>query len=285
MVYFEEGQRVKQKQILVELGSEILRKRLQATTASFEQILSELKIAGIDLKRREKLLKKKSISKQSFDENRYRVIGLEKGAAALKAEVERLEIELEKKIIQAPFDGVVIKRNVDRGEWISEGETVAIIGKDDTIDIVTEVPERFIQYIKKGMQVSATANGSNFVGTVIAIVPRGDVATRTFPVKIRTPNEHALIEGMSARVTLPTGKITQTLIIPRDAVLSKFGQNVVYTVVDAKSSMIPVQIVGYDGLSAGVEAQGLAEGMFVVVDGNERLKNGQAVVFQKPEDR
>ena len=55
MVYFEEGQRVKQNQILVELGSEILRKRLQATTASFEQILSELKIAGIDLKRREKL--------------------------------------------------------------------------------------------------------------------------------------------------------------------------------------------------------------------------------------
>jgi len=285
IVHFEEGQRVKKGQILVELGSELLRKRLQASTASFEQILAELEIAGIDLKRREKLLKKKSISKQSFDENRFRVIGHEKRAAALKAEVERLEIELEKKIIQAPFDGVVIKRNVDRGEWISEGETVAIIGKDDTIDIVAEVPERFIQYIKKGMQVKATANGSNFVGTVIAIVPRGDVATRTFPVKVRTPNENALIEGMSARVTLPTGKIAQTLIIPRDAVISKFGQNIVYAVVDAKSSMIPVQIIGYDGLSVGVESQGLAEGMFVVVDGNERLKNGQAVVFQKPEDR
>ncbi len=285
MVHFEEGQRVKQNQILVELGSEILRKRLQAMTASFEQSLAELEIAGIDLKRRKELIKKRSISKQSFDENRFRVIGLEKRAAALKAEVERLEIELEKKIIQAPFDGVVIKRNVDRGEWISEGETVAIIGKDDTIDIVVEVPERFIQYIKNGMQVSATANGGDFVGTVIAIVPRGDVATRTIPVKIRTPNEHGLIEGMSARVTLPTGKIIPALIVPRDAVISKFGQNVVYAVVDAKSSMIPVQIVGYDGLSAGVESQGLAEGMLVVVDGNERLKNGQAVVFQKPEDR
>jgi membrane fusion protein (multidrug efflux system) len=285
MVHFEEGQRVKKGQILVELGSEILRKRLQATTASFEQSLAELEIAGIDLKRREKLFKKKSISKQSYDENRFRVIGLEKRAASLKAEVERLEIELEKKIIRAPFDGIVIKRNVDRGEWISEGDTVAVIGKDDTIDIVAEVPERFIQYIKKGMQVNATANGSDFVATVIAIVPRGDAATRTFPVKIRTPNEHALIEGMSARVTLPTGKITQALIIPRDAVISKFGQNVVYAVVDAKSNMIPVEIVGYDGLSAGVESQGLAEGMLVVVEGNERLKNGQAVMFQKPEDR
>ena len=145
VVHFEEGQRVKQKQVLVELGSEILRKRIQATTASFEQILSELEIAGIDLKRKEELIKKKSISKQSYDENKFRVIGLEKRAASLRAEVERLEIELEKKIIRAPLDGIVIKRNVDRGEWISEGETVAIIGQDDTIDIVAEVPERFIQ--------------------------------------------------------------------------------------------------------------------------------------------
>jgi len=38
-------------------------------------------------------------------------------------------------------------------------------------------------------------------------------------------------------------------------------------------------------LSAGVKSQGLAEGMFVVVEGNERLRNGQTVVFQKPEDR
>ena len=285
MVHFEEGQRIRKGQILVELGSEILGKRLQATTASFEQSLAELEIAGIDLKRRQKLFKKKSISKQSYDENRFQVIGLEKRAASLKADVERLEIELEKKIIRAPFDGIVIKRHVDRGEWISEGETVAVIGRDDNIDIVAEVPERFIQYIKNGMQVSITANGRNFVGAVIAIVPRGDFATRTFPVKIRTPNDHALIEGMSAKVTLPTGKITPALIVPRDAVISKFGQNVVYAVVDDKSNMIPVQIVGYDGLSAGVESQGLAEGMLVVVEGNERLRNGQAVVFQKPGEK
>ena len=284
LVHFEEGQRVKKRQILVELGSDILRKRLQATTASFEQILSELEIAGIDLKRREKLFEKKSISKQSYDENKFRVIGLEKRAASLKAEVERLEIELEKKIIRAPFDGIVINRNVDRGEWISEGDTVAVIGKDDTVDIVAEIPERFVRYIKNGMPVKATANGSEFVGTVIAVVPKGDVATRTFPVKIRTPNEHALIEGMSAKVTLPTGEIMQTLIVPRDAVISKFGQNIVYAVVDAKSNMMPVQVVGYNGLSAGIESQGLAEGMLVVVDGNERLRNGQSVAYRKPVD-
>ena len=281
VVRFEEGQRVKQKQILVELGSEILRKRLQATTSSFEQVLSELEIAGIDLKRRKKLFKKKSISEQSYDEVRFQVIGLEKRAASLRAEVERLEIELKKKIIRAPFDGIVIKREVDRGEWISEGETVAVIGKDDIIDIVAEVPERFIQYVNKGMRVSAKANGRDLMGTVIAIVPRGDVATRTFPVKIRTDNEYSLIEGMSARVILPTGKSSQALIVPRDSIISKFGRNIVFTAVDSRCHMVPVKIIGYDGLEAGVESQQLAEGMLVVVEGSERLRNGQAIVFSE----
>ncbi|NNL75975.1 MAG: efflux RND transporter periplasmic adaptor subunit, partial [Desulfobacterales bacterium] len=206
VVRFEEGQRVKKRQLLVELGSEILRKRLQATISFHEQILSELEIARINLKRREKLFKKQSISEEAYDENRFRAIGLEKRAAALNAQVEQLEIELEKKIIRSPFDGLVIKRNVDRGEWISEGEVVAVIGKDDTIDIVAEVPERFIQYVKNGMRVSGRANGNLLSGTVIAVVPKGDITTRTFPVKIRSPNHFSLIEGMSARVTLPTGK-------------------------------------------------------------------------------
>jgi membrane fusion protein (multidrug efflux system) len=281
-VRFEEGQRVQEKQILVELGSELLSKRLQAAISSYEQILSELQVAGIDLKRREILFKKNSISEQAYDEIRFRVIGLEKRSAALKAQVEQFEIELKKKVIRAPFDGVVIKRHVDRGEWVSEGETVAVIGKDDTIDIVAEVPERFIAFIHKGMEVSATANGNNLRGKVFAIVPRGDVATRTFPIKIRTANDFALIEGMSTKVILPTAESMHALIVPRDSVIAKFGQNVVFAVSDSRARMIPVNVIGYSGLDAGVESKELKAGMLVVVEGNERLNDKQAVVYDMP---
>jgi len=284
-VRFEEGLRVKKGQILVTLGSEILRKRLQAAKLTYEQVLSELEIARIDLKRREKLYQKKSISEQTYDENRYRVIGSEKHAASLNAQVEQLAIELEKKVIRAPFDGVVIKRYVDRGEWISEGETVAVIGKDDVIDIVAQLPEQIIQYIKIGMQVTAAANGKEFSGTVIAVVPKGDVSTRTFPVKIRTLNQFSLIEGMSAKVTMPQGEIKKTLIVPRDAVISKFGRTVVFLAHDAKATMLPVQVIGFEGLEAGVASPGLKEGMLVVVEGNERLRNGQAVAYKKPKSK
>jgi RND family efflux transporter MFP subunit len=276
-VRFEEGQRVQEKQILVELDSELLRKRRQAAISSYEQVLAELQIARIDLKRIKILYKKKSISAQSYDDTRFRVIGLEKRSAALKAQVEQFEIELKKKIIRAPFNGVVINRHVDRGEWVSEGETVAIIGKDDTVDIIVDVPQRYIPYIKKDMPVNATINGNHLSGNVIAVVPRGDVATRTFPVKIRTANQYSLIEGMSARVILPTANSVPALIVPRDAVISKFGQNVVFAASDSHARMIPVTVIGYNGLNAGVESKDLKAGMLVVLEGNERLQDEQAI--------
>jgi RND family efflux transporter MFP subunit len=281
VVRFEDGQRVESGRSLVELKAVTLRKELDAARAYHEQALADLEIARIDLARKEKLFKRNSIAEQQYDENRFRVKALEKRAAALQAEVERLEIELDKTVIRAPFSGAILERRVDRGEWLSEGETVAVLGKDDVIDVVAEIPERFIPYIAAGMQVQMTVNERSFSGTVIAVVPRGDAATRNFPVKIRCPNPWGLIEGMSARVTLPTGEPRQSLLVPRDAVISQFGQNVVFVVDDSRVRMLPVQVTGYDGLTAGVLAEALEAGMSVVTRGNERLRDGQRITLDR----
>jgi membrane fusion protein (multidrug efflux system) len=276
-VRFEEGQRLKKGRVLIKLGSDILSKQLSATLATYEQALSELEIARIEFKRREKLFESKSISEQSYDENRFRVKGIGKRVSALKAEVERIEIELQKKKIRAPFDGIVINRLVDRGEWLAEGATVATLAKDDMVDIVANISEEFVPFIQVGMPVKATVNGKKISGSIIAVIPRGDIATRTIPLKIRAVNKLALIEGMSASVMLPVGKPRKTLLVSRDAVIAVSGQTVVYTVNDSKAKMIPVRVIGYQGLIAGIEGQDLAEGMQVVVKGNERLRDGQMV--------
>jgi RND family efflux transporter MFP subunit len=276
-VAIEDGQRVKKRQILVKLVSDLLRKRIQAIIASYEQNLADLENARMDYQRMEKLFRGKTIAKQRYDENRFRVMGLEKRAAALKADVERLELELKKKTIRAPFDGVVIERHADRGEWLAAGSAVATLAKDDVVDIVAEIPEKVLQYVKKDSQVKIRVAGKELIGSVFAIVPRGDIATRTFPVKIRTPNTLSLIEGMEARVSLPTGKKRNAHMVPRDAVISSFGRLVVFTVNGSKARMIPIQVIGYEGLTIGVEAEGLENGMKVVVKGNERIRDGQEI--------
>ena len=130
------------------------------------------------------------------------------------------------------------------------------------------------------MSIRALINGNDIPGKVFTIVPRGDIATRTFPVKIRTPNKFSLIEGMSAKVVLPTGTRRKALVVPRDAVIRVLGQDVIFTAIASKAGMMPVRIIGFDGLHVGIEAGGLEEGMSVVVDGNERLRDGQTVSFK-----
>jgi RND family efflux transporter MFP subunit len=276
-VRFQEGDRVKKGQILVELRSDILEKRIQATRSSYEQILPELERERLDLKRLKKLFKQNSISEQRYDETRFGLKAMEKRADALKAQFERLELERMKKTIRAPFAGIILKRHVDTGEWLAEGASVAVLAKDDFVDVVAEVPEKVIRNVKKGLKVRMRVNGDELTGAVFAIIPRGDISTRTFPVKIRARNSLSLIEGMAARVSLPTGPRKDTLLVPRDAVVPAFGSTVVFAIVDSKAKMIPVSIVGYQRMHTGIKAAALKPGMKVVVKGNERLRDGQRV--------
>lgn len=248
-VSFEEGQRVKKNFVLVKLNSDLVR--------------SDYDKAALNFNRAKNLYKEDLISEQAYDERRF--------------EKERLEIIIRKKTIRAPFNGVIIKKHVERGEWLSPGSTVATIARDDVIDIIVEVPESIISIITPGMKVKVKAGGKEINGKIFVIIPQGNISTRTFPVKIRVKNNLSLIEGMEARVNLPVAKKEKALIVHRDAVITVFGNTVVFAVIDSKAKMIPVKVIGYKGMKAGIQANGLKEGMKVVVKGNERLRDGQSV--------
>ncbi len=280
VVNFEEGERVKKGHMLVKLSSDLLKKTLQAARADYERILSDLKKAKKDLMRAEALYKEELLSEESYDGKIFSVESLEKKSASLQADVERLEAELYKKAIRAPFEGIVVQKHVDRGEWLFAGSTVATIAGDTYVDIIAEVPGSIIRHIKKGMETKIIVGGDQISGKIIAVIPRGDISTRTFPVKIRAINSLSLAEGMEARVTLPIGEKEKTFTVPRDAVITVYGNTVVYTVNDSKAVMVPVRIAGYEKMHVGIHGNGLKEGMKVIVKGNERLRPGQPVIVQ-----
>jgi membrane fusion protein, multidrug efflux system len=279
--YYEEGEAVRAGQKLVELGVDLLDATIEGTRAGYEQVMVEYERAQKDYARMDALFREQTISEVVLDNHLFEKKGLAKKAAALKASLDRMLLVKKKKRIHAPFGGVVIEKTVEKGEWAQTGGTVAVIADNTEVDIMVDVPEKLLSFLAKDDLLDVSFNGSQQRARFINVVPRGDVATRTFSIKLRLENTKNLIEGMEARAHIPVGDKTRGLLVPRDSVVSKYGKNVVFTVSESKAKMVPVKITGYTALMAGVSGRGLAEGMQVVIKGNERVRNGQRVRILK----
>ena len=80
---------------------------------------------------------------------------------------------------------------------------------------------------------------------------------------------------MEARALMPIGSKTDGLLVTRDAVINKYGRDVVFASIDGKAKMIPVRILGFNGMDASIAGAGLTPGMSIVSKGNERIRDGQ----------
>ncbi len=277
-VFFEEGYRVKGGDPLVSLGSDILDTVISATRADYGLVQVEREQAEKELAKREPLYREGSVSESAYDEYFFKGKMLENRSLSLKASLDRLLLEKKKKKILSPFDGIVVRKNAEKGEWVDEGGMVAVIADDSSVDVVVNVPGGMLKYLKPGKELRLKSESEEFTGEFLSYVPKGDVATRTFDVKIRLQNSAGLIEGMEARALVPAAEKKTSLKVPRDALIDRFGQNVIWLAKDSTARMVPVQVIGYDSMFVGIAGSGLEEGDMVVVKGNERLREGQPVM-------
>ena len=218
--------------------------------------------------------------------------------AAQEAEVDRIDDQLGKHTIRSPFDGWVVQRFAEKGQWLARGGLVARIAELDTVEVEASVPEASVGGLTEGVEVRIEFDGcpqQTWTGTVTKVVPQADVLSRSFPVKISVPNRitdgiPALKGGMLARAWLPVGTPGRVTVVPKDAVVLGGAQPVVY-VVDATAgaggpatgTVRPIPVALGAAVEGHVEIRdGLAAGMLVVTRGNERLRPGAAVAFEAP---
>lgn len=278
-IYFKEGARIKRGDPLVKLSNDLRQTTLAGTRANYEQVLIELEKSRKDLKRIAALYDKKSVAETLYDDNYYRVLAMEKQAASLKSALVRQQLEIRKTTIKSPFDGLVQTKLTEQGEWVSSGGQVAVIADDHDLEAHIDVPQRLLAYLQSGKQVNVICAGKSYTAGFITFIPQGDVATRTFTVKLKLHKVRGLIAGMEAKAQLPNGPKIQGLLVPRDAVVNNFGRNVIFIADNGTAKMIPVQIRGYRGMQVSVENQALTAGVQVVIKGNERIRDGQAIRF------
>ncbi|MCK5110140.1 MAG: efflux RND transporter periplasmic adaptor subunit [Arcobacteraceae bacterium] len=272
-INFEAGDKVKKGDILVKIDSDILDSQIKSAKALFEIAKITLENASKDYDRYKGLISKKSISQKIYDDSFFKVNSAKQNLNFAKASLDELLIQKTKKVIKAPFSGIIIEKNTEISQWLNSGNTVATLVDANNIDLIFNLPTSYIYKLNKKENYEIDLGVKKINSKLYASIAKGDKLTRTFPVKFKaTVDNYFLYDGMEAKIKLPRNKKVETLIVPRDAVIKRFGQDVVFIVNDKSMAiMIPAQIIGYKGKVVAVFAKGLKEGMDIVIKGNERI--------------
>lgn len=279
-INFTEGGRVNRGDLLVKLDSELIESEIVGAEAASAQNQVDLDNARRDFERISALYKTESVSETDYDSYHAKLLRLEKNGGVLEAKQNSLLIAKNKKNIHAPFTGVVIEKSAEIGEWIAKGGKVAVIADDSNIDVWVDVPINILENLKNSQPVDIKINSREFTGRYNTFIPRGDLATRTFSVKFSLENCAGLAAGIEAVVSLPKDSESIGLLIPRDAVVDKYGKTMIFLAVDNRARMVPVEVAGYVGLQAVVTGSGLEKGQQVIVKGSKRVEDDMELQFR-----
>src|SRR6266403_2602244 len=206
------------------------------------------------------------------------------------ATVERIKALLAYKQIVAPFDGVVARRLVNRGDLVQVATTATrttpsagslfTVQRIDTIRVFCDVPENDVPHVHIGDQAIVKPSGFDgepFSGKVTRFSLRLDPETRNMRTEIDLPNpDERLYPGTYAEVSLEMDQRPDALTVPAVAVGSDGDGDFVYTITDSRISRLGVKIGSTDNGRVEVTA-GLSEETPVVATIKSAPPPGTAV--------
>jgi len=280
-VNFEVGEKVKRGDQLVLLDSELVDNDIVGTRAAFEQNVIDLENAKRDLKRMDALYKEQTVSEIDHDEYLTRKKRLEKLSIVLESKLNNLRIVKRKKSILAPFSGIILEKKIEVGEWLAKGGKIAVVADDKRMDVLVNISAHMLGHLERGSLAPIKIGSRQLTGTFFTFIPRGDITTRTFTAKFSLQNSDGILEGLEALILLPREAAMNGFIVPRDAVVDKYGKTMVFIVDGNKAKKISVQVGGYYNLQAVITGSGLKKGQQIIVKGSKRVTDDQQITFKR----
>jgi RND family efflux transporter MFP subunit len=208
-----------------------------------------------------------------------------------QARVALLEKRLADMTVRAPFDGVVLARGTELGEWVDNGDSLVELVSAGEIEAWLDIPQRYYTVVaEQQVQITLALDASAHTVTAerIRIIPQVDPRSRSFIVIVTLDDSDGrLTPGMSLTAWVPTEGRTDQLTISNDAILRNDVGAFVYVARSGDSgvSAVPVNVQVRFPIDdrVVVDAPGLKPGDLVVVEGNERLFPG-APILPQPRD-
>ena len=200
-----------------------------------------------------------------------------------RARMDAVSYEIEKSTLLAPISGFIVRKHVDVGDWVNAGEPVADLVDLDPVFASGPVGERRIALLRTGLPARVTLDafpGETFAGEVAHIVPQADTRSRSFPVKVRLSNARGRLKaGMLARVVVIVASGEPSVLVPKDAVVRRGPDEVVFVVSNGQAKAVKVSTGRGWRAFLEISNGALKPGQQVVTLGNEVLRDGAKVLL------
>ena len=317
-VFFDEGTRVKEGQLLATLDDSDYKRALDAakadrdsTQAAIADLEVQLRNAEIELRRAEQLRDSGVQTQEALDNARTNADSLRAKIALAKVQVAAAETRIavaqqavDNCTIRAPFPGIVVSKDAQVGEMVSPvsaggGFTrtgIATIVDMKSNEIEVDVNESHIARVKEGQLVKATLDAfpnDPYDAKVRTVIPTADRQKATVKVRISFLKlDDKILPDMGVKVAFledqkPAAKRKgaapeAVALIPKTAVRLDANSNAsfVYLLRDGKVERRPVNLGMDRGTDVAVVA-GLTPGDSVVVKGPESLHDGDKVEIRQ----
>jgi len=304
-VYVDEGMTVTEGQLLARLDDADAARRLQAaraqrdaTAAQIPSLKVNLANAEREFRRQEELGKEGFTSVQALDLARTAAESLKAQVAATEEQVRAAEAQIamarqdvDNCTVRAPFGGVVVSKDAQRGEMVSPisaggGFTrtgIATIVDMGSIEIEVDVNESYIARVEAGQRVEAVLDAYpdwRIPARVRTVIPTADRQKATVKVRISFDKlDPRILPDMGVKVSFlageqAAGQVAAKALIPRKAARTLDGKSVVFLFRDGLLERRAVSLGTPIGGDVQVTA-GLAPGDKVVVEGPSGLRDGQ----------
>jgi RND family efflux transporter MFP subunit len=311
-IYVDEGMQVEPGQVLARLDDSDARARLHsamaerdATAATVGDLRVNLDNAERELKRVEELWERKLVAEQNRDQAKMlvdslkaRIVLAREQVGAGEARVKVAQQDLDNCTVRAPFGGIVVSKDAQRGEMVSPvsaggGFTrtgIATIVDMASLEIEVDVNESYIARVKTGQPVSAVLDAYpdwQIPAKVRTVIPTADRQKAT--VKVRATFERLdqrILPDMGVKVTFlgeersVSAEGAGRVLVSRAALVDEGGTTAVFVHRDGRVERRAVRLGQVRGNDHEVVA-GLSDGDQVVTTGAKQLRDGQSVRVKK----
>ena len=289
--YVDIGAHVHAGQLMAEIETPELDQQLQQAQADLKTAQANLNIAGITSTRWQKLLAKNAVSKQETDQAMSDLSARQSAVSASEANVRRLQQMQNFEKVVAPFDGVVLARNIDIGSLIEAGansqtKELFHVGATNLLRVYVAVPEAYANAVGDGATVNLTETdrpGEIFQGKLVRNSSAIDPVSRTLnaEVDVKNANGH-LLPGAYVFVRLQLPGEARSVTLPSNALLFRAEGLRVGVVKQNRVVLTPV-VIGRDYGDAVEVTSGLRPEDAVILDPPDSLTAGETVKVIEPQ--